>query len=167
MKALSLLTSFLIFVCLIGCRTAPEQPSLYDEEIVLRVWDALDSHYGSEAFFECEYLPVVNGRIEIIKPYAISDLLAVSHPPSAAKPELFRVVESNPGENEVVIRGTSLHFHQSCEGQSLFVAWKRDVPRPKAGLSPQESIPPGIENPANRFIPAAPDPERERHEVEK
>jgi hypothetical protein len=165
MKALRLLASLLILLCLIGCHTAPEQPSLYDEEIVLRVWDALDSHYGSEAFFECEYLPVVNGRIEIIKPYAISGLLAVSHPPSAAKPELFRVVESNPGENEVVIRGTSLHFHQSREGQSLFVAWKRDLP--KTWLSPQESIPPGIENPANRFIPAAPDPEHERHEVEK
>lgn len=134
MRRRRLLTSILVALCVFGCRLLPEPPTLYDEEVVLRVWDSLDVHYGSETFFECEYLPVLDGKIEIIKPYGISDIAVVSYSPSANKTTFFRVVTSSPGENEVVVEGTTLRFHSCHEGQSLFVAWKREPPEGLAAI---------------------------------
>jgi len=151
MKPSRFLTSLLIFLCVIGCHITPKRPSLHDEEIVLRVWDALDTRYGTETLFECEYLPVTNGRIEIIKPYCVSDIAVVTHSPSGTEPKFFRAVGSNPGENEFVIRGNCLLFHPSHEGQSLFVAWKRE--QPETSLAPKRTKPFDVENTADRLAP--------------
>jgi hypothetical protein len=129
MKFGRLILSFLLAFCAIGCRTFPEPPSLYSEEVVLRVWDVLDDYYGSEAFFECELLPVRGKMIRIVKPYGVSHVAVVAYSPAEDMPVLFQAVQSNPGENEVVIEGTTLHFHPCREDQRLFVAWVPDLCR--------------------------------------
>jgi len=123
MKFGSLILSFLLAFCAVGCRTVPEPPSLYDEEVVLRVLEVLDDYYESETFFECEHLPVRDRRIRIIKPYGVSRIAVVAHSRLESMPLVFRAVASNPGEDEVVIEGTTLYFHPCREKQSLFVAW--------------------------------------------
>jgi hypothetical protein len=106
-----------------GCSVVPEPPSLYDEEVVLRVWDALDLRYGGDAFFECEYLTVVEGRIEIIKPYPISEIAVATYLPPSDQPEFLRRVESTPGEDDFALEGTTLRFHPCHNDRNLFVAW--------------------------------------------
>jgi hypothetical protein len=133
MKYRKLITPLLLAVLVAGCRVLPEPAALYNEEIVLQVWDALDAYYGSDAFFECEYLRVHGGKIELTKPYPISDIAVVQHSsstPPAAGVKLFRPVLSHPGQNEVVIEGTTLHFNPSYENEKLFVAWKPQSPTP-------------------------------------
>ncbi len=128
MRSLNRFLSFLIFVSLVGCGTVPEPRWAYDEQVVLRVWDTLDLHYGSDSFFECEFLPVVNCEIRIIKPYRLHDITVAEYSPSANEVRLFRSVASNPSEYEVVVEGTSLIFHPCHENDCLFVAWMPDVP---------------------------------------
>jgi len=110
-----------------GCRALPQSPSIDSEKIVLRVWDTLDAYYGSETSFECMYLPVLDGRIEIVKPYAISKVTVLGCSPVTGRLRPFRLVRSNPGENEFVIEGTTLYLHPCHENQSIFVAWVPDL----------------------------------------
>ena len=110
-----------------GCSVVPEPPSLYDEEVVLRVWDVLDLRYGEDVFFECEYLTVVEGRIEIIKPYPICEIAVATYSPQSGRPEFLRRVESTPGDDDFAIQGTTLRFHPHHNDRSLFVAWIPDL----------------------------------------
>jgi hypothetical protein len=111
----------------ISCRVVPETPPTYSEEIVLRVWDALDAHYGSEAFFECEHLPVVGGKIRIIRPYLISNITVLSYLPWTDRMKFFHPVRSSPGPDKFLVEGTTLHFDPRHEGENLFVAWIPDL----------------------------------------
>jgi len=117
---------FLVSVAVMSCRMLPELPAPHSEELVLRVWDALDSHYGGGISFECDYLRVVKGRIEIVKPYGISDITVVAYSNRANRVRFFRAVRSDPGENELVIKGKTLLFNSCRENHRLFVAW---IPR--------------------------------------
>ncbi len=127
MKFRRLVLVFLFVAGAIGCRVFPEVPGLYNEDIVLRVWDALDAHYGSEIFFECEYLTVLDGRIEIVRPYPVSDIAVVAYALRANEIRFFRPVRSDPGESEFVVEGTTLRFNSRYENQTLFVAWIPDL----------------------------------------
>jgi len=127
MKYRTLTIVFLAAVSLVGCRVLPQQPLSYNEDVVLRVWDALDVRYGSKTFFECEYLPVLDGKIEIVKPYAVSDIAVVAYFPRANRTTFFRPVPSNPGEKEFVVEGTVVHFNPRHENRSFFVAWIPDL----------------------------------------
>lgn len=133
-----LILFFLFVLCGVGCPTLPDAPPVYDEEVVLAVWDLLDDYYGSETFFECELLPVHDGEIRIIKPYGISRIAVVGYSRSEAVPIVFRAVQSNPGENEFLVRGTMLLFHPSHENQRLFVAWVPRVSEIELCVEPQE-----------------------------
>lgn len=123
MKYRGLIVALLVAAAAFGCRILPEPTTLYNEEIVLRVWDSFDARYGSEIFFECEYLPVLEGRINIVKPYGISDVVVATCSPPTGDVKFFQPVESNPGPDEVVVAGTTLRFNAFHEGQNLFVAW--------------------------------------------
>lgn len=127
MKYRRLLLVFLLGAGAVGCRLLPALPTFYNEEVVLGVWDTLDAHYGSETFFECEYLRVRDGRIEIIKPYAISRIAVVAYSPRVNRVRLFRAVPSNPGKDDFVNEGTTLRFNSCRENQNLFVAWIPDL----------------------------------------
>ena len=128
---------FVLSLLVVSCGNIPDQSPLYDEEAVLRVWDVLDEYYGRETLFECELHTVHSGQITIPRPYDIEQIAVVGYSSTDDMPILFRVVPSDPGENEFVARGTTLSFHESYDGQKLFVAW---VPQPCPVPSPQ---PPG------------------------
>lgn len=127
---------FVLSLLAVSCGNTPVAPPLYDEEAVLKVWDVLDEHYGRETLFECELHTVRSGQIRIGEPYDISRIAVVGYSSAAEGPVLFRNVPSDPGENEFVAEGTTLSFHESYEGQGLFVAW---VPEPSPATSPQPS----------------------------
>ncbi len=133
MNGIRRLLAFLVGVCVFGCRTISEPPRPHNEEAVLRVWDALASRYGSDGLFECEYLRVLDGKIEIEKPYAVSDIAVLAYSPSRSAVTFFRTVDSNPAEGEVVVDGATLHFHPCHKGESLFVAWKRHLAESQPG----------------------------------
>ncbi len=138
MKYRKLLLVSLLAASAIGCRLLPALPTFYSEEIALRVWDTLDAHYGSETFFECEHLRVLDGRIEIIKPYAISRIAVVAYSPRANRVRFLRAVRSNPGNDEFVIEGKTLRFNSCRENQNLFVAWIPDLSGMRLGKRKQK-----------------------------
>ncbi|MDP2896933.1 MAG: hypothetical protein Q8Q12_10290 [bacterium] len=131
---------FGLWLLVVSCGTVPDPPPLYDEEAVLRVWDVFDEHYGADTLFECELHTVRSGQISIHRPYEIGHIAVVGYSSTDDAPILFRVVPSAPGENEFVASGATLSFHESYEGQKLFVAW---VPQHSPVPSPQ--APCGIE----------------------
>jgi hypothetical protein len=129
----ALLLSFVLYFLSVSCGTVPDPPP-YDEEAVLNVWDVLDEHYGRETLFECEIHTVRSGQIRIAKPYGISRIAVVGYSSTDDAPIFFRNVPADPGENEFVAEGTTLSFHESHEGQGLFVVW---VPEPSPAPSPE------------------------------
>jgi hypothetical protein len=135
MKYKNLILIFLLAAFVLGCQTVPDPTSVYDEEIVVRVWDLLDAYYGNQSFFECEYLAVRNGKIEVARPYPVSDTVVVGYSRSTNETWLFRPVSSNPGENEVVVDGTTLRFNPCHESQTVFVAWIPQVDKPGTGTT--------------------------------
>ena len=120
---------FVLSLLVVSCGNIPDPSPPYDEEAVLRVWDVLDEYYGRETLFECELHTVHSGQITIPRPYDIEQIAVVGYSSTDDMPILFRVVPSDPGENEFVARGTTLSFHESYDGQKLFVAW---VPQPRS-----------------------------------
>jgi len=131
---------FVLWLLVVSCGNVPDPSPLYDEEAVLRVWDVLDEYYGTETLFECELHTVHSGQIRIAKPYDISRIAVVRYSSADGVPILFRPVPTDPGDNEFVGEETTLCFHESYEGQRLFVAW---VPQHSPVPSPQ--APCGIE----------------------
>ncbi len=126
---------FGLCLLVVSCGTVPDPP-LYDEEAVLRVWDVLDEYYGRETLFECEFHTVHSGQISILRPYDIEQIAVVGYSSTDDMPILFRVVPSDPGDNEFVASGVTLSFHESYDGQKFFVAW---VPQPRSVRSGESS----------------------------